>query len=158
RSPSCLFFIFALSYATGAGAQTLPIADAGDDQSFPCAPVTGQQVTLDGSGPRDPADPLAVLPYTWSSDEALGVGVTVDGVMPVVTLLPGVHTLTLTVDDGIDGTATDDVQVTVVADTEPPQLVLNTPATAELWPPNHKYHSFAAADYVIAATRRCDVQ
>src|SRR4029453_6086163 len=158
RSPSRLFFMFALSYATGAGAQTLPIADAGDDQSFPCAPETGQQVSLDGSGSSDPDDPLAVLTYTWSSDEALGVGVTVDGVMPVVTLLPGVHTLTLTVDDGIDGTATDDVQVTVVADTEPPQLVLNTPATAELWPPNHKYHSLPAPDYVMSAGDRCDVE
>ncbi len=158
RRSALLASAFTVLTAAGAGAQTLPIADAGDDQSFPCAPVTGALVTLDGSGSSDPDDPLAVLTYTWSGDAALGVGVTVDGVMPVVTLLPGVHVLTLTVDDGIDGTATDDVQVTVVADTEPPELVLDVPATAELWPPNHKYHSFTAADFVSSASDSCDVE
>ena len=104
-----------LLLAGQAGAQTLPIANAGLDQEIPCAPATGAEVTLDGSGSSDPDDPLAMLTYTWSGDAALGVGVTLDGVAPVVTLLPGVHTITLTVDDGIDGTATDDVVITVVA-------------------------------------------
>jgi len=146
-----------LLLGSAASAQTLPIADAGDDQSFPCAPATGAVVTLDGSGSSDPDDPLAVLTYTWSGDAALGVGVTLDGVAPVVTLPPGVHTLTLTVDDGVDGTATDDVQITVVADSEAPTLVLS-PTTAELWPPNHKVHAFTAADYVMTVSDSCDTE
>jgi hypothetical protein len=141
--------------AGAAGAQTLPIASAGPDQSLPCAPPSGAEVTLDGSASSDPDDPLAVLTYTWSGDAALGVGVTLEGPMPVVTLAPGVHVLTLSVDDGVDGSHTDDVQITVVADAEPPQLVLGT-TEAELWPPNHKLHTFLAADLVQSASDACD--
>jgi len=145
----------ALALAPRAGAQTLPVANAGPDQTLPCAPAAGAQVVLDGTASTDPDDPLAVLTYTWTSDEALGVGVSVDGAMPTVTLLPGVHTLTLTVDDGVDGTATDDVMVTVVADTEPPTLTLSTSAM-ELWPPNHKYHQIDVADVVASVSDTCD--
>jgi hypothetical protein len=141
--------------SAAASAQTLPVADAGDDQSFPCAPASGAQVTLDGTGSSDPDDANAILTYTWSGD-ALGLGVTVDGAAPTVTIAPGVHTLTLTVDDGVDGTATDTVQVTVVADVDPPQLTLVDEAH-ELWPPNHKFHAFSASDLVAAATDACDV-
>jgi hypothetical protein len=74
-----------------------------------------------------------------------------------VTLLPGVHVLTLTVDDGIDGTASDDVTVTVVADTEPPTLVLSTSAL-ELWPPNHKYRAIEAADVVASVSDACNTE
>jgi hypothetical protein len=142
-----------LLLAAGAGAQTLPMADAGEDQSFPCAPVAGQAVTLDGSGSSDP-DPLATLTYTWTG---AALPVPVDGVAPVVTLPAGVHVLTLTVDDGVDGTDTDDVQVTIVADPVPPQLVLS-PMSTELWPPNHKVHALSAADFVQSATDDCDVE
>lgn len=147
----------ALLLAGSAGAQTLPIANAGEDQEIPCAPLAGAEVTLDGSLSSDPDDPLAVLTYTWSGDAALGVGVTLDGVAPVVSLPPGVHVLTLTVDDGVDGTATDDVQITVVADEEPPQVVLSS-SEAELWPPNHKVHAFVAADFVESVTDACDTE
>jgi hypothetical protein len=147
----------ALLLAGPAGAQTLPVADAGDDQEIPCAPATGAEVTLDGSGSSDPDDPLAMLTYTWSGDAALGVGVTLDGVAPVVPLPPGVHVLTLTVDDGVDLPASDDVQITIVADTEPPQLVLAS-SEAELWPPNHKVHAFAAPDFVASVTDSCDTE
>jgi hypothetical protein len=145
-----------LFLAGSAAAQTLPVADAGDDQEIPCAPPTGAEVTLDGSGSSDPDDPLATLSYVWSGDAALGVGVTLEGVAPVVTLLPGVHVLTLTVNDGVDGEATDDVQITVVADSEPPTLVAISPSEAELWPPNHKLHAFAAADFVESVSDTCD--
>jgi hypothetical protein len=132
----------------------LPVADAGDDQSFPCAPVAGQEVVLDGTGSSDPDDPLAVLLYTWTG---AALPVPVEGPTPTVTLPEGVHVLTLTVDDQLDGTATDDVTITVVADTEPPQLVLAT-ESAELWPPNHKYHAFDAADLVASASDSCDTE
>ena len=153
------FARFALAFAlasNGAAAQTLPVADAGDDQSFPCAPLAGALVTLDGTGSSDPDSPATVLTYTWSGD-ALGLGVTVDGPSPVVTLPPGVHVLTLTVDDGIDGTAIDTMQVEVVADVTPPALTLSS-ESPELWPPNHKYHALEAADFVATATDECDVE
>jgi hypothetical protein len=128
----------ALALGPSAGAQTLPIADAGDDQT----------------GSSDPDDPLAVLTYTWTGD---ALPAPVDGAMPTVSLLPGVHTLTLTVDDGVDGTATDEVVVTVVADTEPPTLVLAT-AALEMWPPNHKYRTIEAADVVASVSDTCDTE
>jgi len=135
-----------------------PVADAGDDQEIPCAsPLTGAEVTLDGSGSFDPDDANAVLTYTWSGDAAFGPGVTHDGVAPVVTLLPGVHLITLTVDDGIDLVAMDEVQITVVADSEPPVMVLS-PSEAELWPPNHKAHEFVAADFVESVSDTCDTE
>jgi|GEM_PF-5981533 len=145
-----------LALGPAAGAQTLPIADAGEDQTIPCAPATGAEVVLDGSGSSDPDDPLAVLTYTWTGD-ALGVGVSVDGPTPTVTLPAGVHVLTLTVDDGVDGTATDDVTITVTADTEPPSLVLSTTAL-QMWPPNHKHRAIEAASLVASVTDACDTE
>jgi hypothetical protein len=142
-------------WPASAGAQTLPVANAGVDQVIPCAPPTGAEVVLDAAASFDPDDPAAVLTFTWSGDEALGVGVTVDGAMPTVLLAPGIHVLTLTVDDGVDGTATDDVQVEVIADTEPPQMALSQTAV-ELWPPNHKLHALAAADFVASVSDSCD--
>ena len=159
RFSTAAFLAGALLLAGPAGAQTAPVADAGDDQEIPCAPATGAEVTLDGSGSFDPDDPAAVLTYTWSGDAAFGVGVTYDGVAPVVTLLPGVHVITLTVDDGsgVDPVAMDDVQITVVADSEPPVMVLS-PSEAELWPPNHKAHEFLAADFVESVSDSCDTE
>jgi hypothetical protein len=153
---SLAFSLVAAALGSAAGAQTLPVADAGDDQTLPCAPAAGAEVTLDGTGSSDPDDPLAVLTYSWTGD-ALGVGVSVDGATPSVTLPPGVHVLTLTVDDGVDGTATDEVSVTVVADTEPPTLVLSTTAM-ELWPPNHKYRVIDVADVVGTVSDACDTE
>jgi hypothetical protein len=156
RTPSSILLAGALFLAGSAAAQTLPVADAGDDQNIPCAPPAGAEVVLDGTGSSDPDDPLTVLTYTWTGD-ALGVGVSVDGATPTVTLPPGVHVLTLSVDDVVDGTDSDEVTITVVADSEPPQLVLAT-ETAELWPPNHKYHAFDAADLVASVSDSCDTE
>ena len=154
--PASLLAAAALLLAAGAGAQTLPVADAGDDQNIPCAAPTGADVVLDGTGSSDPDDPLAVLTYTWTGD-ALGLGVSVDGATPTVTLPPGVHVLTLTVADGVDGEATDDVTITVVADSEPPQLALAM-TSADIWPPNHKYHAFDAASLVASVSDACDTE
>jgi hypothetical protein len=61
-------------------------------------------VTLDGSDSSDPdGDPLT---YNWSGDASA------NGVSPVVNLNPGVHNITLTVDDGTDSD-TGSVQITV---------------------------------------------
>jgi len=90
-----------------------PTANAGADQTVEMTGPSGASVTLNGSGSTDPdSDPLT---YTWSesgSTIATGVG-------PTLTLAKGVHTITLTVDDGKGGTDTDDVQITVQDTTAP---------------------------------------
>jgi hypothetical protein len=139
-----------------AGAQTLPVADAGVDQQIDCALPGGVEVTLDGSASSDPDDAAAALTYTWTG-EVLGSGETLDGAMPVFTAPPGSHVLALTVDDGVDGSSSDEVAITVVADTSPPVLTL-TGAGAELWPPNHKYHPFSAAEFVADVSDDCDAE
>lgn len=144
----------ALALAPAAGAQTLPVADAGDDATIPCAPAAGADVVLDGTGSFDPDDPLAVLTYTWTG---AALAAPVDGATPTVSLPPGVHVLTLTVDDGVDGTASDDVTVTIEADAEPPTLVLATSAL-QLWPPNHRHHEIAVADVVASVSDACDAE
>jgi hypothetical protein len=130
--------------ATGAAAQ--PVAEAGPDQTINCAPSTGVDVFLDGTA-STPG-----LTYTWT-DEAEVVVAT--GIDPVVTLLPDVHVLTLTVDDGAGGTDTDTVTITVNADL-PPEIVLENGST-RLWPPNHKTHPYAAADLVAEVIDDCSV-
>ncbi|MBC8191103.1 MAG: T9SS type A sorting domain-containing protein [FCB group bacterium] len=91
-----------------------PVAEAGADQSFDCV-ITSQDVVLDGSGSSDPD--LDALTYSWSG--AFG---TASGVNPTVSLGGGSHTITLTVDDGNGGLASDDLTVTVVLDTDAPEL------------------------------------
>jgi hypothetical protein len=75
-------------------------------------------VALDGTCSSDPDnDPLT---YTWT-----GPFGTVTGPNPTATLPKGIHAITLTVDDGEGGTATDTVVVTVVD---------QTPPTINIWP------------------------
>ena len=103
-----------------------PVADAGPDQTIDCALSTGADVTLDGSGSDDPDDdPLS---YTWSEDDTKIAA----GEIATVTLLPGTHTITLTVDDNISGTDSDQVTITVIEDTTPPTITLNGDAELDV--------------------------
>ena len=84
-----------------------PVANAGSAQTVNVN-LGSAIVTLDGSGSSDPdGDPLT---FTWT-----GPFGTVGGVSPTVTLPGGVHTITLTVDDGRGGVDTDTVTVAVRA-------------------------------------------
>ena len=92
-----------------------PTADAGPDQNnIEATSSAGASVTLQGSGSTDPDNDA--LTFTWTE------GVVVLGTSGSIqaTLALGIHTITLTVDDGRGGTDTDVVQVTVV-DTTPPR-------------------------------------
>lgn len=105
-----------------------PVADAGEDQTAECtdAEPGGTEVTLDGSASSDPDETNPepdVLAYSWSGPFPEGGG-TVTGVSPSVTLVKGVHAITLTVTDEHGATDTDEVQITI-ADTEPPVITLN---------------------------------
>ena len=78
-----------------------PVAAAGPDRTV------GAVFVLDGSGSSDPNGyPLA---YLWSTN---GVEIAT-GVGPTVTLPEGVHTVTLTVDNGHGGTDSDSAVITV---------------------------------------------
>lgn len=97
---------------------TPPVANAGDDQTIECTASTGTSVTLNGTGSSDPDDDP--LTFTWTGPFPEGGG-TVTGPTPIVTLPLGVHTITLTVDDGNSGTDTDAVEITI-EDTTPPEV------------------------------------
>ena len=90
--------------------------------SDPCGGTA--DLTLDGSGSINPGG--GPLIYTWTGPFPEGGGV-VMGEIPMVTLPPGVHTVTLTVDDGEGLMDSDTVEITVnqipVADAGPDQLL-----------------------------------
>ncbi|MFO7605240.1 MAG: 6-bladed beta-propeller [Desulfurivibrionaceae bacterium] len=86
-----------------------PVADAGPDRTF--ADNCGKSIKLDGSASFDPDGDQ--LNYIWS-----GPFGTVEGLTPTVSLPLGIHTISLTVDDGIE-TATAEILISVV-DNKPP--------------------------------------
>ena len=101
-----------------------PVANAGPDQTIECANPGGTLVLLDGIASSDPDGDALIFTWTGSFPEGGG---SVNGATPTVTLPLGIHTITLTVDDGNGGTDTDEVVITV-QDTTPPEV------TAELVP------------------------
>jgi hypothetical protein len=83
-----------------------PTADAGPNQLVTVAPGDTAMVTLNGSGSSDPdGNPLT---FTWTNSFG-----TVMGVIPTVALPAGIHTITLSVNDGKGGTDSDTVEITV---------------------------------------------
>ncbi|MBI3014117.1 MAG: SBBP repeat-containing protein [Candidatus Tectomicrobia bacterium] len=108
-----------------------PVADAGPDQTVEGTSPSGARVTLDSSGSSDPDGD--VLTYTWiESGNMIGSGKTI-----AVTLSMGTHVITLTVDDGKDGTASDTVTVKV-QDTTAPLISSVSASPSVLWPPNRR--------------------
>ena len=92
-----------------------PVADAGVDQTLTQTSASGANVTLNGSGSTDPnstnspANDNDIVSYIWTeSGSTIATGKTPDVTLPV-----GVHTITLTVTDTANATATDDVVITV---------------------------------------------
>jgi hypothetical protein len=112
---------------TGVTTNHPPVADAGPNQTIDCVLPTGIQVTFDGSGSYDvDGDPLT---YTWSEGSTVLAGPTANA-SSTVSLLPGVHVITLTVDDGNGMTDTDMATITLNPDVVPPEITA-PPALAE---------------------------
>jgi len=101
-----------------------PSAEAGINRTTECAGTYGAAFALDGSGSSDPDGDL--LTYTWAGPFGTKTGETT-----TVTLPLGTHTVTLTVDDGKGGTASDTVELTV-EDTTPPVVTKATLSGNEL--------------------------
>jgi parallel beta-helix repeat protein len=90
------------------GSNNLPTAEAGPDQVLLYGnAVNGASVTLDGSASADPDGDTLTYSWTWEGGSA-------EGVQASIVLPKGTTTVTLTVDDGKGGRATDTVNVGVV--------------------------------------------
>jgi parallel beta-helix repeat protein len=122
-----------------------PTAAAGPDRTVSADAACQAMVTLDGTASSDPDGDS--LTYTWS-----GPFGTASGATPSVALPFGVHTITLTVDDGQGGTDSDELVVTV-ADTTPPSITSVTAAPPLLWPPNHTLRPVSLS---VTAADACD--
>ena len=105
-----------------------PHPNAGADQTVECTSTTGADVTLDGSGSTDPDDNISF--YVWRVGSATGSPVTTASANPVAHTHQalGEETYDLQVVDR--RVAADHDAVTVsVADTTPPEISCNAPAT-----------------------------
>ena len=125
-------------------ANSPPTANAGSHQTVECTSHAGALVTLNGAASDPDGD---VLSFVWKE----GSTVLGSGAVLTVTLPRGSHTVTLTVDDGKGGTASDDVLITV-ADTTPPSLNVSLSPNV-LWPPEHQLVEINAS---IAVSDTCD--
>jgi parallel beta-helix repeat protein len=107
-----------------------PVAEAGVDQTVLVVNDCRAEVTLDGTGSFDPDGDT--LTYVWTGSFG-----TASGPSPTVRLPLGTHAITLTVNDGKGGTASDNVTITV-KDGTPPKITKLAASPNVLWPPDHK--------------------
>jgi len=90
-----------------------PVADAGEDQGVSTGSEGVAEVTLDGCGSSDPdGDELTYRWYLEGEQIATGCN-------PVISLPCGTYTITLIVNDGLEDSQPDDVQITVLDGTPP---------------------------------------
>jgi len=105
--------------------------------------------------------PSATTCDTVVSNTALGTATAQDNCAGVTvarspsgnTFPVGTTTVTWTATDWAGNTATATQTVTVIDDT-PPTITLNG-STPSMWPPNHKYQSFAVTNFVTAVFDNC---
>jgi probable HAF family extracellular repeat protein len=76
-----------------------PVADAGDDQIVYLCADGAAEVELDGSGSTDADGDELEYYWTW---EIEGAVFDANGVSPIIELPVGLHTIELTVDDGVE--------------------------------------------------------
>jgi len=95
-----------LGLYSGSPMTTIPVADAGPDQTIEQESHAGASVTLDGSGSSGPDDDPLTYSWTWDGGSAIGVS-------PTVVLPLGTTTITLVVNDGTTDSNPDTVDITV---------------------------------------------
>ena len=101
----------ALSAVQTAGVNITPKADAGADQAVVDSDGDGvENVALNGSGSSDSDG--SIVSYEWYE----GATLLATGVSPTAALALGNHTVTLTVTDNEGATASDSVQINIVAE------------------------------------------
>jgi hypothetical protein len=121
-----------------------PVSDAGPDQTVSAGPDCTATLVLDGSASIDPdGDPLTYK-WTWN-------GNTTNGISPTIRLPMGTTTITLVVNDGMEDSAPDTVDIIVTDDTAPEMSLSATPQA--LWPPNHK---MVPVTIGVSASDNCD--
>ncbi|PIR00231.1 MAG: hypothetical protein COV66_07015, partial [Nitrospinae bacterium CG11_big_fil_rev_8_21_14_0_20_45_15] len=122
-----------------------PTADAGPNQTVEQQGPPGSSVTLNGTGSSDPdGDPLT---YSW-----IGPFGTASGATPTVLIPAGVHTIQLTVSDGLVSSPLDTTTVTV-RDTTAPVLTVPADITTEATGPATLVHTgFATATDVVSGS------
>ena len=135
--PTTATFDVLVNTSTPAVTNQPPSVDAGMDQTVACAGTNGTLVQLSGTASDPDGDALS---YSWADENGNVVGLTA-GVQ--VQVAAGMHTFTLTVDDGHGNTASDTVMVTV-GDSMAPSLNLFLMPT-KLWPANHNMMEVTAA-------------
>ncbi|MBN1983035.1 MAG: hypothetical protein JW795_15995 [Chitinivibrionales bacterium] len=121
-----------------------PVASAGPDQTVSAGNNCLATVTLDGSGSSDQDGDN--LTYTWA-----GPFGTVNGVTPTVDIPKGENSITLTVNDGKGGTASDNVIIIVNDNTAP--IISNVPEAIKV---EATGHLTAVAVPLPAVVDNCD--
>lgn len=111
-------------------------------------------ITLSGGDMTVECHTSFMDPGASASDSCdTNVPVVVTGTVDINT--PGIYVLTYNATDD-SGNAADSQQRTVtVVDTTAPVITLNG-STPVMWPPNHKYKSFAVTDFVTSVSDSCD--
>ncbi len=141
------------------GANSAPVADAGEDLTVEQESYHGTEVTLDGSGSTDPDSTPGtnddIVSFDWyEGDTFLGSGETMNYIFPL-----GPHPVTLVVSDSFGETGDDEVMI-VVEDTTPPSICSVSASPNTLWPPNHKMVDVtvtAAAEDICDAAPVCRI-
>jgi len=122
---------------------TPPTADAGDDQTI--CPGASVQIGGDETG----SGGTGSLTFSWEPTDGLS-----DASAANPTAMPtSTTTYTVTVTDGNECTATDEVTVTVEDNQAPVITVSANPIT--LWPPNHQYLTINLSQCAISVSDNC---
>ena len=125
--------------------EQLPLADAGNDQTLVCDHKCQAAVTLDARGSSHPGG--GTLTFSWTGPFGTATGPT-----PTVTLPKGTHEITLTINDGNGGVASDTVVVTVI-DKIAPLFVNLTVTPSSLLKANHQMVPVTVS---VTVTDNCD--